>query len=65
MALLGCEAQVDAHFSPFRDRVLMQGTCIVCTKHNIDSEIIFDAPDGKPKRRGSSGSSIQSVWRQC
>jgi hypothetical protein len=43
--------------------ILMHGTCIVCTKHNIALEIIFDAPDGISKRRGSSGSSIQSVWR--
>jgi hypothetical protein len=26
--------------------ILTQGKCTVCDKHNIDSEIILDAPDG-------------------
>jgi hypothetical protein len=30
--------------------VSVQYGCIVCAKHTIVSEIIFDAPDGTPRR---------------
>jgi hypothetical protein len=40
--------------------VSVQHRCTVCTKHTIGLEIIWDAPDGTPRWRGSSGSSLQS-----
>ena len=40
--------------------VSVQDRCMVCTKCTIGSEIVLDAPDGTPRRRGSSGSSF---WR--
>jgi hypothetical protein len=43
MVLLGDEALVDAHFSPFGDCANLNG-CTVCTKCTIRSEIILDAP---------------------
>jgi uncharacterized membrane protein len=43
--------------------ILIQDRCTVCAKRTTGSEIIFDAPDGTPRRRGSSGSSIQTVQR--
>jgi hypothetical protein len=46
MVLLGDEAQVEAHFSLFRDMIIMtQHRCIVCDKHTKGSEIVLDAPD--------------------
>ena len=38
--------------------VSMQDSCTDCAKHTIASEIILDAPDGTPRRRGSSGNSF-------
>jgi hypothetical protein len=50
MVLLGDEAQVEAHFSLFRDMlVLTQYRCMVCAKRTIVSEIILDAPDETPR----------------
>jgi hypothetical protein len=50
MAHLGCEAQVEAHFSPFRDRAqLAQDRCTVCTERVIGSKIILDALDAAPR----------------
>jgi hypothetical protein len=43
--------------------ILTQDRCTVCAEHNIGSEIVLDAPDGTPRRRGSSASLIQFVWR--
>jgi hypothetical protein len=43
--------------------VSVQDRCTVYTKRTICSEIILDAPDGTPRRRGSSGCSFWSVWR--
>jgi hypothetical protein len=40
--------------------VLVQDSCTVCANHTIGSDIILDAPNGTPKRRGSSGSSFLS-----
>jgi hypothetical protein len=39
----------------------VQDMCIVCDERTSGSEIVLDAPDGAPRCRGSSGSSIQSV----
>jgi hypothetical protein len=44
MALLGYEAQVQAHFSPFV-LTLMQDRCSVCAERTIGSKIVFDTPD--------------------
>jgi hypothetical protein len=38
--------------------ILMQDRCTLCAKHSAVLEIVLDAPDGTPRRRGSSGSSI-------
>ena len=40
--------------------VSVQDSCMVCTKCTIGSEIVLDAPDGTPRRRGSSQSSFLS-----
>jgi hypothetical protein len=64
IVVLGDEAHVDAGFSSF-DIVLIlkQDRCRVCAECTIGLEIILDAPDGTPRRRGSSGCLIQFVWR--
>jgi hypothetical protein len=36
----------------------MQDRCTVCAKRTIGSEIILDTPDGTPRRRRSSESSV-------
>ena len=47
MVLLGDEAQLEAHFGPFGDSVIMtQDSCMVCTEPTIGLEIILDAPNG-------------------
>ena len=63
---LGDEAQVEARFR-LSDIVLIltQDRCMVCVERTIGSDIILDAPDGTPRRRGSCGISLLSVWRQC
>ena len=38
--------------------VSVQDRCTVCTKCTIGSEIVLDAPDGTPRRRGYRGSSF-------
>ena len=38
--------------------VLMEDRCTVCAKRTIGSDIIFDAPDGTPRRRVSCGISF-------
>jgi hypothetical protein len=45
--------------------ILIQDRCIVCTECIIGLKIVLDATEGTPGRRGSSGSSLWSVWRQC
>ena len=63
MVLLGDEAQVVARFSPFGDSVILtQDRCTVCAERTIGSEIVLDAPDGTPRRQGSSGSLF---WFVC
>jgi hypothetical protein len=37
---------------------LTQDRCIVCAECFAVLEIVLDAPDGTPRRRGSTGSSI-------
>jgi hypothetical protein len=41
--------------------VAVQDRCTVYAKRTIGSEIILDAPDGTPRRRGSTRSSFRSV----
>ena len=43
--------------------ILTQDRCMVCDEHTIGSEIILEAPDGTPRRRGSYRISFWSVWR--
>ena len=38
--------------------VLMEDRCTVCAKRTIGSDIILDAPDGTPRRRGPCGISF-------
>jgi hypothetical protein len=50
MVLLGDEAQVDARFGLFRDRLtLMRDWCMICVERTIGSEIILAALDGTPR----------------
>jgi hypothetical protein len=47
MALLGYEAQVEAHFGPFRDSANLDTIrCMVWPKHTMASKTLLDAPDG-------------------
>jgi hypothetical protein len=47
MALLGDDAQMEAHFGPFEIvLILIQDRCTVCAEHTVGLEIILDAPDG-------------------
>ena len=43
--------------------VLVQDRCMICAKRTIGSEIDLDAPNGTPRRGGTSGSSFWSIWR--
>jgi hypothetical protein len=43
--------------------VSVQDRCMVYAKCTISLGIILDTPDGTPRRRGSSESSIRSIWR--
>ena len=66
MVLLGDETQVKARFDPFgHSAILMQDRCTVCAERTIVSDIVLDAPDGTPRRRGSCGMSVVSGWRLC
>jgi hypothetical protein len=50
MVPLGDEAQVEAHFCTFADRlILTHDNCSVCVNHTLGSEIGLDAPDGTPR----------------
>ena len=50
MVLLCDEAQVEARFIPLGDCANLDASrCMVCAKHTIGSEIIFDATDGTPR----------------
>ena len=66
MVPLGDEAQVEAHFRLLGIvLILTQDRCMVCLERTIGSEIILDAPDGIPRGRGSCGTSVVSLRRQC
>jgi hypothetical protein len=41
--------------------VLVQDCCTVCAECTIASDIILDAANGTPKRRGSSRSSFRYI----
>jgi hypothetical protein len=41
--------------------VSVQDSCTVCANHTIGSEIVLEALDGAPRRRGSTRSSFWSV----
>ena len=61
MVPLGDEALVEACFSPFGDSVILtQDRCTVCVERTIDSEILFDTPNGSPMGCGSCGISLLS-----
>jgi hypothetical protein len=50
MALLGYEAQLEAHFSSFDImQILTQDRCTVWAICTMASETILDAPDGTPR----------------
>ena len=50
MVLLGDEAELEAHFSPFGDSANLDvDRCMVCAKHTIGSETVLDAPNGTPR----------------
>jgi hypothetical protein len=64
MDLLGGMGHVESCFGLFGNSVSGGADrCTVWTKCTIGSEIVLDVPDGTPWVLGSSGSSIQSVWR--
>ena len=47
---LGDEAQVEAHFGPFKIvLILTQDRCTVCVECTIGSEIVLDAAKGTPR----------------
>jgi hypothetical protein len=49
MVLLGDEAQVEAHFGPFRDSANLDAKVQVYAKRTIGLEIVLFAPDGTPR----------------
>ena len=62
MVPLGDEAQVEARFGLLDiELILTQNRCTVCVERTIASAIIFDAPDGTLKCRGSCGISLLSI----
>jgi hypothetical protein len=64
MELLGDVGHMKSLFSQFEDSVSVSTRQVHgLHKMTIGSKIILDAPDRAPRRRGSSGSSIRSVWR--
>ena len=64
MELLGDVGHVESHLVYLETTLVsVQDRCMVCAKSTIGSEIVLDAPDGTPRRRGSSGSTFRSVGR--
>jgi hypothetical protein len=63
--LQGDVAHVESHLNVRSVTVLVweQVRCTVYAKRTIGLEIVLDAPDGTPSSRGSSGSSLRSIWR--
>jgi hypothetical protein len=43
--------------------LLMQDWGTVCVERTVGSDIVLEAPDGTPRRRGSCGISFRSVLR--
>ena len=43
--------------------VSVQDSCRVCAQCTIGSETVVEVPGGTPRCRGSSESSVRSVWR--
>jgi hypothetical protein len=44
------EAQVEAHFSPFKDSANLDANrCTVCIERTIGSKIVLDTPNGTPR----------------
>jgi hypothetical protein len=43
--------------------VSVQDRCMVCAKRTVGLEIVLVASNDAPRCQGSSGSSIQSIWR--
>jgi hypothetical protein len=41
--------------------ILTQDICMVCAERTMGLEIVFDAPDGTPRWRGSSGCLFRSI----
>ena len=66
MELLGNVGHVESH-SVHLEMVLVfvQDRCTVCFERTIGSEMVLDAPNGTPRRRSSTGSSLRSVMREC
>jgi hypothetical protein len=66
MELLGDVGQMEAHFGLFKiELILTQNRCTVCDEHAIGLKIVLGAPDGNPRRCGSSGRSLRFTWRWC
>ena len=62
MVLLGDEAQLDAHFSPFGDSANLDAKSVHGlrrTYYRLRNRL--HAPDGTPRRRGSCGISFGPV----
>ena len=63
MVLLGDEAEMEARLVRLEIVfVSVQDKCMVCATCTIGSEIILDASDGTPRRRGSSGISCFGLF---
>ena len=45
--------------------VLVQDRGMVCAERTLGSEIVLDAPDGSPRRRGSCRILFWSIRRHC
>ena len=43
--------------------VSVQDSCMVCAQCTTGSEIVVEVADCTPRYRGSSESSVRSVWR--
>jgi hypothetical protein len=57
---------VESHFDPLGDSVSIDDDRFtVCANQTICLETVLDAPDGTPRRQGSSGCLFRSIWREC
>ena len=62
MELLDEVYHMESRFSPVV-LVSVDDSCMVCAQCTIGSEIVVEVPDGTPRLRGSSESSVRSVCR--